>query len=80
MIEVLDQPLGDLVEIDMDVGLHRDIDLAAASPVVARQSRQAVEGVAHRVQPRQRNRQRTLLLGLAHDLIDPVAQVEIGPA
>ena len=63
VIEFLDQPLGDLVEIDIDVGLHRDIDLRAL-PVVARQSRQAVQRVADRVQPRQRDRQANLVARL----------------
>ena len=30
MVEVFDQTLGDLRQIDVDVGLHGDIDLCAA--------------------------------------------------
>jgi hypothetical protein len=47
---------------------------------MAGQPRQAIERLADRVQADERDFQRTLLLGLAHDLINSVAQLEIGAA
>jgi hypothetical protein len=61
-------------------GLHSDIDLGAPGAIMAGQSRQAIEGMADEIQPRERNRKRALLLGLRHDLIDAGAQLEISAA
>ena len=77
MIEVRDQALDDLAHIDIDVGLHRNIDRGAVMPSEASE---AVEGLSQRIEPGDRDRQRSLLLSLCHDLIDPIAQLEIGAA
>ena len=45
-----------------------------------RQPRQAIERLTDRVQPGERDFQRTLLLGLSGNLINAVAQLEIGAA
>ena len=80
MIELLDQPFDDLALIELDVGLHRDVDLGANCTIKARKPRQTVEGMADRVEPGDRNRQRALLLGLGYDLVDPLPQSEVGAA
>ena len=69
--------LDDLAHVDMDVGLHRDIDFGA---VMAREPRQAIQCLTDGVEPGERDPERTLLLGLSCDLINPVAQLEIGAA
>jgi hypothetical protein len=51
MVKVLDETLSDLRELDVDVGLHGDIDLGPNRPVVARKPRQAIKGVSDRVEP-----------------------------
>ena len=62
MVEVRDQALDDLAHVDIDVGLHRDIDLSA---VMAGQAREAVEGLSERIEPGDRDLQRSLLLSLS---------------
>ena len=47
---------------------------------VPRQSRKAIERMSDRVESRDRNLERALLLGLRDDLIDPGPQFEIGVA
>ena len=44
------------------------------------QSRQAIEGLADGIETRNGNPERSLLLGLRHDLINAGAQLEIGAA
>jgi hypothetical protein len=53
------------------------VDVAA---IIASQPGQAIECLTDGIKPRQRNLERALLLGLARDLINPVAQLEIGGA
>ena len=77
MVEVRDQALDDLAHVDIDVGLHRDIDVGA---LMAGEPREAIEGLAERIEAGERDLQRTLLLGLSRDLINPIAQLEIGGA
>ena len=77
MVEMRNEALDDLAHVNMDIRLHCDIDVGA---VMASQSRQAIERLANRVQAGERDFQRTLLLGLAGDLINSVAQLEIGAA
>jgi hypothetical protein len=48
MIEVRDQALDDLAHIDIDVGLHRNIDRGAVMPSEASE---AVEGLSQRIEP-----------------------------
>jgi hypothetical protein len=64
-VEVLDQALDDLAYIHIHIGLHCDIDLGS---VVTGQTRQAIKGVADRVEPGERNLERALLLCLRCDL------------
>ena len=47
---------------------------------MAGEPRQAIERLPDRVQTSERDFQRTLLLGLAGDLINPLAQLQIGAA
>ena len=54
--------------------------LTCAPAGVSGQPRQAIEGLAERIQPRDGDRERSLLLGLRYDLINPGPQVEIGAA
>ena len=74
MIEVLDEAVGGLRHID--IRLDGDIDLRAGC--MPGQSRQAIECLADRIESRDGNSQRSLLLGLRHDLIDLGPQLEIG--
>ena len=77
MVEAADDAFDNAAKVDAHIGLHRDIDVGA---IMAGQPRQAIERLADRVQPGERDLERTLLLGLARDLINPVAQLEIGAA
>jgi hypothetical protein len=45
---------------------------------MAGQPRQSIERLADGIEPGERDLERALLLGLAHDLINPVAQLKIG--
>ena len=76
-VELRNEALDDLAHVNMHIGLHRDIDVGA---IMAGQPRQAIERLADRVQAGECDFQRTLLLGLAGDLINPVAQLQIGAA
>ena len=76
MIKVLDEAVGDLRHIHIDVRLHSDVDLRAGC--MPGQPRQAIECLADRIESRDGNSQRSLLLGLRHDLIDLAPQLEIG--
>ena len=77
MVEALDNALDDLAYIHIHIGLHCDIDLGS---VVTGQTRQAIKGVADRVEPGERNLERVLLLCLRCDLVNPIPQFEIGSA
>ena len=76
-VEAADDAFDDMAKVDLDIGLHRDIDVGA---IMAGQSGQAIECLADRIEPGERDFERTLLLGLSRDLINPVAQLEIGAA
>jgi hypothetical protein len=76
-VELRNEALDDLAHVNMQIGLYRDIQTGA---VMASQPRQAIERLADRVQAGECDFQRTLLLGLAGDLINPVAQLQIGAA
>ncbi len=75
MVEMRNEALDDWAHVNLDVGLHRDIHLGA---IVAGQSGQAIECLTDRVQAGERNFQRALLFGLSCNLVDTVAQLEIG--
>jgi len=78
MIKLLDDALGDLRQIELDIRLHRDIDLGTGRSVVAGQPRKTIERMPDRVQPRDRHRQRALPLCLVDNLVDARLQAEIG--
>ena len=50
MVELLDYTLSDLREIDVDVSLHRDVDLRSDRSVIARKPGQAIERMSDRVE------------------------------
>jgi hypothetical protein len=70
VIEPLDHPLDDLRELDIDIGLHGDIDLGTL-PVETCQPRQTVQGVPDRGKSRQCNLERAFFFSLGDNLIDP---------
>ena len=63
VIEMPNDPLHDLGEIEIQIGLHGDIDL---SPLAVETSKpgQAVEGLPDRIQSRERNLERAFFLRL----------------
>ena len=77
LVEAAENAFDDAAQVDAHIGLHRDIDVGA---LMAGQPRQAIECLADRVEAGERDLERTLLLGLSRDLINPVAQLEIGAA
>ena len=71
MVEAAEDAFDDAAKVDAHIGLHRDIDVGA---VMAGQSGQAIECLTDGIEPGERDPERTLLLRLAGDLINPVAQ------
>src|SRR5215471_5405878 len=78
VVEALDYALDDLREIEIDVGLHGDIDLRSDRAVVSRKPRQAIQRMSDRVKACNRDRERALLLCLSDNLVDPRLQFKIG--
>ena len=76
-VELRNEAIDDLAHVNMHIGLHGDIDVGA---IMAGQPGQAIECLTDGIEPGQRDLERALLLGLARDLINPVAQLEIGAA
>src|SRR5436190_3203751 len=79
VIEFEDHAFGDLMQIKIEVGLDRDIDLRTL-PLKPGEPRQTVQGLSDRIQAGQRDLQRALLLRLSYDLVDLAAELEIGSA
>jgi hypothetical protein len=77
MVKGADDASDNTAQIDLHIGLDGDVDVLI---VMAGEPRQAIKRLPDRVQSGERNFQRALLLGLAGDLIDPVAQLQIGAA
>ena len=65
---------------NIDVGLYGDIHLRAGGLEVPRQSGKTVQRLSNGVQSRDRNIERSFLLGLLDNLIDAGAQFEVGAA
>jgi len=76
-VELRNEAIDDLAHVNMHIGLHGDIDVGA---IMAGQPGQAIECLTDGIEPGQRDLERALLLGLSRDLINPVAQFEIGAA
>ena len=57
VIELDDKPVRDLLNIDIDVILDRDIHLGCATADVPAEAGQAINGLAQRVQSGDRDRQ-----------------------
>jgi hypothetical protein len=77
MVEAADDAFDNAAKVDAHIGLHGDLDVGA---IIAGQSGEAVERLADRVQAGEGDLERILLLGLARDLINSVAQLKIGAA
>jgi hypothetical protein len=77
MVEVRDEALDNLAYVDARAGLDSHIDFGA---IVAGEPSQAIERLADRIQSGECDFQGALLLGLSRDLIDAIAQLEIGAA
>ena len=80
MVELLNEPFGDMPCVNIDVGLYGDIHLRAGGLEVPRQSGKTVQRLSNGVQSRDRNIERSLLLGLRNNLINAGAQFEVGAA
>ena len=80
VIEFEDHAFGDLPQIKIEVGLHRDnIDLRTL-PLEPGEPRQTVQGLSDRIQAGQRDLQRALLSRLLDDLVDLGPELEISGA
>src|SRR5262252_10929361 len=77
MVEALEYTLDDLRQIEIDICLHRDIDLRADRSIVSRKPHQTIQRMSDRVEPSNCNRQRALLFCLSDDLVDPLLQLKI---
>ena len=77
MVEAADDAFDNAAKVDLHIGLHRDIHIGS---VMAGEPRQAIECLTDGIEPGQRDLERALLLGLSRDLINSVAQLEIGAA
>src|SRR5215216_6751604 len=76
VVKARDDAFDDLRNIGMDMGLHGNGDLRSL-PVKTGKSRQTIQGVSDRSEPRQRELQRALLLCLRDNLVDPRPQLKI---
>ena len=76
MVELLNEPFGDMPCVNIDVGLYGDIHLRAGGLEVPRQSGKTVQRLSNGVQSRDRNVERSLLLGLLNNLIDAGTQLK----
>ena len=77
MVELLNEPFGDMPCVNIDVGLYGDIHLRAGGLEVPRQSGKTVQRLSNGVQSRDRNVERSLLLGLLNNLIDAGTQLKV---
>ena len=80
MVELLNEPFGDMPCVNIDVGLYGDIHLRAGGLEVPRQSGKTVQRLSNGVRSGDRNIERSFLLGLRNNLIDAGAQLKIGAA
>src|SRR4249919_383216 len=80
MVELLNEPFGDMPCVNIDVGLYGDIHLRAGGLEVPRQSGKTVQRLSNGVQPRDRNIERSFLLSLLDNLIDAGTQLKVSAA
>ena len=80
MVKFLNEPFGDLLRPNINVGLYGDIHLRAGGLEVSPQSGKTVQRLSNGVQSRDRNVKRLLLLGLLDNLIDAGTQLKVSAA